>query len=266
MVNMIHLQKSLGQAKKVAIAAFVALVFVSLSMLGITIVGNEMSKDMRPAESGSSALQDNEGRTIQMQSEQIALDIYQLPTQSPETLENMKHITLPVQFGDSDSDVVDAHYKLAGFHKGESSLILFTSIGDQITISPTVASLTTAAGATYEIGGGPGSERRRLQVGTSGKILADKSLPAVSDDVDACLTSPCLNGGHCWPIDSERFTCSCDDTGFTGSLCEAEVDECASQPCENQGECVDGPKTYACACLAVRFLCSCSTVRVYSCP
>jgi hypothetical protein len=56
MINMINLQKSLGQAKKAVFGAFFALLFVSASMLAITLVGKELSKDMKPA-AGSASLQ-----------------------------------------------------------------------------------------------------------------------------------------------------------------------------------------------------------------
>ena len=41
-----------------------------------------------------------------------------------------------------------------------------------------------------------------------------------SEDVDACADAPCLNGGLCYPIDAEQYTCNCDDTGFSGSICQ----------------------------------------------
>jgi hypothetical protein len=229
MVNMINLQKSLGQAKKAVFGAFFALRFVSASMLAITLVGNELSKDMKPA-AGSASLQTIEGSTVQTQPEQVALDIYQLPTQKVSTLENIKHMTLPVQI-EGTSEFMDAHYAIAGWYRTSDSLKLLTSVGDTISINAKAATLEMANGTTATIGAGPGSARRQLQAGGLGSIVADSGAPTVSEDVDACAAMPCLHDGSCWPIDAEQFTCNCEDTGWTGLLCQTEVDECASQPC-----------------------------------
>ena len=180
---------------------------------------------MRPAD-GSSALQTNDGNTVQMQPEQISLDIYQLPTQKVSTLENIKHMTLPVQI-EGSSDFMDAHYAIAGWYRTSDSLNLLTSVGDTITINAKAATLEMANGTIATIGGGPGSRRRQLQAGGLGNIVADSGAPTVSEDVDACADAPCLNEGLCYPIDAEQYTCNCDDTGFSGSICETEVDECA---------------------------------------
>ena len=247
MVNMINLQKSLGQAKKAVFGAFFALLFVSASMLAITLVGNELSKDMKPA-AGSSSLQTIAGNTVQMQPEQVALDIYQLPTQKVSTLENIKMMTLPVQM-EGTSDFMDAHYTIAGWYRTADSLHLLTSVGDTILINAKAATLQMANGSNATIGAGPGSTRRQLQAGGLGNIVADSGAPTVSNDVDACAAIPCLNEGLCYPIDAEQYTCDCDDTGFAGSACETEIDECTSSPCQNDAGCVDQINSYACTCI-----------------
>ena len=69
-----------------------------------------------------------------------------------------------------------------------------------------------------------------------------------SVNADACVASPCQNGGVCTDgIGS--FTCQCR-AGFTGADCSININECAINPCKNQGLCVDGINSYSCLCLA----------------
>ena len=45
-----------------------------------------------------------------------------------------------------------------------------------------------------------------------------------------------------------EVTCNCDDTGYDGDTCENDVDECVSNPCLNQGKCTQGVDTFTCDC------------------
>ena len=92
--DLIDLKKSAKQMKKALIAMGVLVALLIAMMMTTSFLGNELAKDMRPAE-GSAALKTNEGATVQTQVQQISLDIYQLPTQSVDTLENIKHMTVP---------------------------------------------------------------------------------------------------------------------------------------------------------------------------
>ena len=65
---------------------------------------------------------------------------------------------------------------------------------------------------------------------------------------DLCVSSPCVNGGHCVSM-VNNFTCDCP-RGFTGRNCEVDINECASKPCVNGGVCVDGVGSFTCNCLA----------------
>jgi len=64
--------------------------------------------------------------------------------------------------------------------------------------------------------------------------------------VDACASSPCMNGGAC-SDGAASYTCTCP-SGFTGVDCETTVDYCASSPCVNGGTCSSGAGSYTCTC------------------
>ena len=64
------------------------------------------------------------------------------------------------------------------------------------------------------------------------------------EEIDECLSSPCLYG-KC-DDDIGRYFCSCKK-GFTGSNCETNIDDCASLPCDS-GTCIDGIDTFTCTC------------------
>ncbi|XP_060559418.1 delta-like protein C [Ruditapes philippinarum] len=62
---------------------------------------------------------------------------------------------------------------------------------------------------------------------------------------DACMTSPCKNGGECWIKDGQSV-CQCQ-SGFMGDYCEnAEDYDCTVSPCLNGGYCQLG----TCLCQA----------------
>lgn len=55
------------------------------------------------------------------------------------------------------------------------------------------------------------------------------------DEVQECLSQPCLNDGRCVDL-RNGFECECA-AGWTGFRCQIDVDECVSQPCRNGGAC-----------------------------
>ncbi|KAM6258362.1 sushi, nidogen and EGF-like domain-containing protein 1 isoform 4-T4 [Porphyrio hochstetteri] len=72
------------------------------------------------------------------------------------------------------------------------------------------------------------------------------SDPPECDEIDECLSQPCLNGGRCKDRVAE-FLCLCEP-GYAGHRCESDVDECQSEPCKNSGTCQDLPGSFACDC------------------
>ncbi|XP_046669782.1 protein crumbs-like isoform X1 [Homalodisca vitripennis] len=58
-------------------------------------------------------------------------------------------------------------------------------------------------------------------------------LPSACKPIDACLNSPCHNGGTC-SVSGDGFNCSCVP-GFTGPTCQTNIEECASMPCQHGG-------------------------------
>ena len=79
----------------------------------------------------------------------------------------------------------------------------------------------------------------------------------------ACLNSPCRNGGICQevagdlpsassggygaPAQSLSVTCNCKN-GYTGQFCEEIIDLCLSSPCKNGGRCLSYAGGYTCVC------------------
>ncbi|XP_052659929.1 sushi, nidogen and EGF-like domain-containing protein 1 isoform X2 [Harpia harpyja] len=72
------------------------------------------------------------------------------------------------------------------------------------------------------------------------------SDPPECNEIDECLSQPCLNGGRCKDRIAE-FLCLCEP-GYTGHHCESDVDECQSEPCKNGGTCWDLPGSFTCYC------------------
>ncbi|KAA3676018.1 uncharacterized protein DEA37_0008329, partial [Paragonimus westermani] len=68
-----------------------------------------------------------------------------------------------------------------------------------------------------------------------------------TEDVDDCLTEPCLNGGSCEDLPNMRYICHCP-TGFIGRNCEF-ANVCAENPCTNGGRCeADSLGDFTCHC------------------
>ena len=67
-----------------------------------------------------------------------------------------------------------------------------------------------------------------------------------SEEIDDCLSNPCLNG-QC--IDAfDAYSCACTD-GYTDDQCTTEIDECSSNPsCGYGGYCIDLMNAYECYC------------------
>ncbi|XP_028300564.1 sushi, nidogen and EGF-like domain-containing protein 1 isoform X2 [Gouania willdenowi] len=77
-------------------------------------------------------------------------------------------------------------------------------------------------------------------------IQGDWSQPPVCEEVNECLSQPCLHGGTCRnKIGSYQCVCS---VGFTGNQCQTDINECVSEPCRNMGTCEDHPGSYSCLC------------------
>ncbi|XP_037693302.1 cubilin [Choloepus didactylus] len=60
-----------------------------------------------------------------------------------------------------------------------------------------------------------------------------------------CASHPCLNG-QCTETVS-GYLCQCEP-GWAGTNCTEDVDECLSRPCLNGGTCVDGVNAFSCEC------------------
>ncbi|CAG5861826.1 unnamed protein product [Menidia menidia] len=72
------------------------------------------------------------------------------------------------------------------------------------------------------------------------------SQPPVCEEINECLSQPCLNGGSCRnKIGS--YQCVCSD-GFSGNRCQIETNECLSEPCLNGGTCENQAGSYLCHC------------------
>ncbi|XP_036426286.1 sushi, nidogen and EGF-like domain-containing protein 1 [Colossoma macropomum] len=72
------------------------------------------------------------------------------------------------------------------------------------------------------------------------------SQPPVCEEINECLSQPCMNGGTCRDRVAS-FLCECE-SGFTGQRCQTDLDECLSEPCKHGGTCEDQPGSYFCHC------------------
>uniref|UniRef100_A0A3P8X825 Neurogenic locus notch homolog protein 1 n=1 Tax=Esox lucius TaxID=8010 RepID=A0A3P8X825_ESOLU len=65
---------------------------------------------------------------------------------------------------------------------------------------------------------------------------------------DPCASNPCANGGQCTPFES-HYICTCTPR-FYGKMCQQDVNECAQNPspCRNGGRCVNVVGAYRCQC------------------
>ncbi|XP_042354489.1 neurocan core protein-like [Plectropomus leopardus] len=73
------------------------------------------------------------------------------------------------------------------------------------------------------------------------------NISTMTDEVEPCVTNPCLHGGKCLP-QGTGYSCYCPQ-GYTGENCEIDVDDCQSEPCENGGTCIDKIDSFLCLCL-----------------
>ena len=75
-------------------------------------------------------------------------------------------------------------------------------------------------------------------------IIQHLHLPAMQ----ACDSSPCLNGATCFNSqDINQYVCICA-SGFEGTRCEIDIDSCLSGPCLNGATCTDLVSGYECTC------------------
>nr|XP_057928912.1 sushi, nidogen and EGF-like domain-containing protein 1 isoform X3 [Doryrhamphus excisus] len=77
-------------------------------------------------------------------------------------------------------------------------------------------------------------------------IQGDWSQPPICEELNECLSQPCLNGGTCHDLEAS-YLCECED-GFRGKQCHIDINECLSDPCKNGGTCEDQPGFYLCHC------------------
>uniref|UniRef100_A0A8C4HVR7 Sushi, nidogen and EGF-like domain-containing protein 1 n=1 Tax=Dicentrarchus labrax TaxID=13489 RepID=A0A8C4HVR7_DICLA len=77
-------------------------------------------------------------------------------------------------------------------------------------------------------------------------IQGDWSQPPVCEEINECLSQPCLNGGTC-RNQLGSYQCECGD-GFSGKRCQTDINECLSEPCKHGGTCEDQPGSYLCHC------------------
>ncbi|KAI5614129.1 crumbs family member 2b isoform X1, partial [Silurus asotus] len=65
------------------------------------------------------------------------------------------------------------------------------------------------------------------------------------DDVDECISGPCINGA-CRNLPGE-YQCQCAQ-GYRGKHCDEDVNECQELRCENSGSCMNTVGGYTCIC------------------
>ncbi|XP_062608379.1 neurogenic locus notch homolog protein 1-like isoform X1 [Saccostrea cucullata] len=67
------------------------------------------------------------------------------------------------------------------------------------------------------------------------------------NDINECLTSPCVNGTCV--NNPGSYTCACYP-GFTAKLCDQDINECnnATMPCQNGATCINNIGSFTCTC------------------
>ena len=71
---------------------------------------------------------------------------------------------------------------------------------------------------------------------------------------DDCTPTSCQNGGVC--IDKiNSFECNCENTGYTGLICNTDINECLADenPCQNGGTCLNTVGSFTCKCAGTGF-------------
>ncbi|XP_056270868.1 sushi, nidogen and EGF-like domain-containing protein 1 isoform X4 [Pseudoliparis swirei] len=77
-------------------------------------------------------------------------------------------------------------------------------------------------------------------------IQGDWSQPPICEEINECLSQPCLNGGKC-RNQVGSYQCECVD-GYSGNRCQKGVNGCLSEPCKHGAPCEDRPGSYLCHC------------------
>lgn len=77
-------------------------------------------------------------------------------------------------------------------------------------------------------------------------IQGDWSHPPICEEVNECLSQPCLNGGTCRD-QVASFLCECDK-GFSGNRCQTGGSKCLPDTCKNGGTCENKSGSYLCHC------------------
>ncbi|KAM8874516.1 sushi, nidogen and EGF-like domain-containing protein 1 isoform 2-T2 [Spinachia spinachia] len=106
------------------------------------------------------------------------------------------------------------------------------------------SSTTTGSMAVYICHSGFKSVPRATQ--SICGIQGDWSQPPICEEVNECLSQPCLNGGTCRNQVGSHL-CECAD-GFSGKRCQTDKKKCLSDPCEHGGTCEDRLGSYLCHC------------------
>ncbi|KAK7489121.1 hypothetical protein BaRGS_00019635, partial [Batillaria attramentaria] len=79
------------------------------------------------------------------------------------------------------------------------------------------------------------------------------------DDIDECLSLPCMHGGTCTNSDTpNEYTCACKD-GWTGKNCEELPDFCSTDTCDNTGTCLSLQDDFFCQCESGTYGRTCQT-------
>ena len=85
-------------------------------------------------------------------------------------------------------------------------------------------------------------------IGFTCQCLAGFSGETCENNINDCVSNPCLNGGEC--IDGiNGYTCKCTPE-FMGPNCNEDFDACGSNNCQNGGICqsVENNTHYICQC------------------